>query len=336
MNHELIAEYLSNTKAPVQLVKHFDEVIDKHKIYPLLAQVKHDGVYCLAVVVDGDVKLYGRTGLKLYWEADSVLASRYDPMDGGANPDPHLKDGVYIGEFCNAHYTLEQLSGFLNPNRKKEWDDVDRDQLLSQSTIYMHDYLTFDELLGGHSERPYIERHKLLSKRMFQAGLSSWVIPYQHVYSEYEAQMFANRVIDAGGEGSVIKRADSDWVAGHKGYRAMKLVRGVSLDLRCTDVLFGKGKRVGQISALVFEYKGNKFKADLGKGWTDERRKALTLAHGSGVDTTVFPVTGTGSTEVTPVGKIWEVKALDISSTGKALRLPKVVRVRWDKEIPDA
>ncbi|WIS40025.1 hypothetical protein [Acinetobacter phage vB_Ab4_Hep4-M] len=37
-----------------------------------------------------------------------------------------------------------------------------------------------------------------------------------------------------------------------------------------------------------------------------------------------------------PVGKIWEVKALQESSTGKALRLPKVVRVREDKDEPDA
>ena len=326
MNHELVAEYLANTKVPVQLVKHFDEVIDKHKVYPLAAQVKHDGIYCLAVVVDGEVQLFGRTGLKLYWEADSVLASHYDHMDGGANPDPQLKDGVYIGEFCNAKYTLEQLSGFINPNRKKEWEDEDFDQLMTMSVIYMHDYLTFDELLGGHSERPYIERHKLLSKRMYQANLSSWVIPYQLVFSAEEADEFAQRVIDKGGEGAVIKRLDADWVSGHKGYRAMKIVRGVSLDLLCTGVLFGKGKRAGQIAALEFEFKGNKFKADLGKGWTDERRAVLTNNYES---RDLFENTN-------PVGQIWEVKALQVSSTGKALRLPKVVRVRWDKDVPDA
>lgn len=105
----------------------------------------------------------------------------------------------------------------------------------------------------------------------------------------------------------------------------MKLVRGVSLDLRCCGVLMGKGKRAGQIAALEFEYNGNKFKADLGKGWTDERRAALTNDYNN---RDLFEDTN-------PVGKIWEVKALDISSTGKALRLPKVVRARWDKDEPD-
>lgn len=332
MNHELVAEYLANTKAPVQLVKHLDEVIDKHKTYPMSAQVKHDGVYCLAVVLDEAVKLYGRTGLKLYWEADAILKI------GSEQLDPHLKDGVYIGEFCNPCYSLEQLSGLLNPNRKKGWELDDQSMLLGMSTIYMHDYLTFDELLGGQSDRPYIERHKLLSKRMFQAGLSQWVIPYQLVFNEQEAQAFADRVIDKGGEGAVIKRLDCDWVAGHKGYRAMKLVRGVSLDLLCTGVLFGKGKRAGQIAALEFEYKGNTFKADLGKGWTDERRAVLTTAYQAGDKTDYYlgECTDGVHNEPYPIGKIWEVKALDISSTGKALRLPKVVRVRWDKEEPDA
>lgn len=326
---EDVIEYLSKTKSPVQLVKHYDEVIEKHKTYPMGAQVKHDGVYCLAVVIDEVVKLYGRTGLKLYWQADEVLVcGTKDDQIANFNTDPHLKDGVYIGEFCNAKYTLEQLSGFLNPNRKKEWEDEDFDQLMTMSDIYMHDYLTFDELLGGHSERPYIERHKLLSKRLYQANLSSWLIPYQLVFNEQEAQEFADSVINKGGEGAVIKRLDCDWVAGHKGYRAMKLVRGVSLDLLCTGVKYGKGKREGQIAALEFEYKGNKFYADLGKGWTDEKRKALTSQYEALEHPDALP-------EWNPVGKIWEVKALQLSSTGKALRLPKAECIRWDKEEQD-
>ena len=35
------------------------------------------------------------------------------------------------------------------------------------------------------------------------------------------------------------------------------------------------------------------------------------------------------------MGKIWELKGLQPSSTGRAIRLPKVVRIREDKNIPD-
>lgn len=318
MNHELIAEYLSITKSPVQLVKHFDEVIDKNKEYPLIGQIKKDGIYALAVVIAGRIKLYGRTGLKLYWEAD-------DRVDC----DALLQDGVYITELCNPAVSLEQLSGYVNPNRKKEWTNLECFEMNSLC-LYYHDYLTFDELLAGQSDRAYLTRYARLQAHLASsAGQYKYLIENKLVFSAKEAEAFATECINNGEEGAVFKKADAGWVAGHKGFRAMKIVRGVNLDLRCCGVLYGKGKRAGQIAALEFEYKGNKFKADLGKGWTDERRAALTsqyeaLEHPDALD------------EWNPVGKIWEVKALDISSTGKALRLPKVVRVRWDKDVPDA
>ncbi|CAL1776975.1 ATP-dependent DNA ligase, partial [Acinetobacter phage vB_AbaP_ABW132] len=97
----------------------------------------------------------------------------------------------------------------------------------------------------------------------------------------------------------------------------------------CVGVEYGKGKREGQIAKLKFSYKGSVFSADLGKGWTDERRKALTSQY----EALEHPA---ALSEWNPIGKIWEVKALQESSTGKALRLPKVIRVREDKEKPDA
>lgn len=326
MNHELIAEYLASTKSPVQLVKHFDEVIDKNKEYPLIGQVKKDGIYTLAVVVDGCIKLYGRTGLKLYWEADERVAR-----------DVILHDGVYIAELCNPAMSLEQLSGFVNPNRKKEWTNLECFEMNSLC-LYYHDYLTFDELLAGKSDVPYLIRYAKLQALLASAGQYMYLIENHFVYSAEEAEEFAESCIQKGDEGSVFKKADADWVAGHKGFRAMKIVRGVHLDLRCCGVLFGKGKRAGQIAALEFEFKGNKFKADLGKGWTDERRAVLTTAYQAGDKTKYYlgECTDGVYNEPYPIGKIWEVKALQVSSTGKALRLPKVVRVRWDKDEPDA
>lgn len=313
----LIHEYLQRTAKPVQLVKHFDEVIDKHKIYPLIGQVKKDGVYALCVSLKGRLHLYGRTGLKLYWELDERLERDY-----------LLVGGVYIVEVVNPALSLEELSGLVNPNRKKAWLDVDA-FMMQNVTMYFHDYLTFDELLGGHSDVPYMQRYAVLQTKLAQSGAYDSIIVNKLIFSADEAQAYADELIGQGEEGAVFKRGDSDWVAGHKGYRSMKIVKGVSLDLLCTGVQFGKGKREGQIAALEFSYKGSTFKADLGKGWTDERREELTRKHLGWINR------GSKDDFNTPVGHIWEVKALDISSTGKALRLPKVVRIRWDKEEPD-
>lgn len=316
-----IHEYLAATKSPVQLVKHFDEVIDKHKIYPLIVQLKHDGVYALQVVQGGQSKVYSRTGNLLFSDAVACVIGDWTK----------LPDGVYIGELICPVMSLEELSGIVSPNRKKALSAEEISNLMCYGCLRYHDYLTFEELLAGSSDKAYKHRYRQLYAHLASANLNELIVESSTVNSYEEIEQIAERYIAAGLEGVVVKQPDASWLAGHKGYRAMKIVRGVSLDLRCVGVLYGKGKRGGQIAALEFTYKGNKFKADLGKGWTDERRAALTEAHDLN-----WSEKDTPSGEVNPVGRIWEVKALDISSTGKALRLPKVVRVRWDKAEPDA
>lgn len=316
-----IHDYLAATKSPVQLVKHFDEVIDKYKIYPMLVQLKHDGVYALQVVQDGKSKVYSRTGNLMFQDAVACVVGDFTK----------LPDGVYIGELICSVMSLEELSGLVSPNRKKDLDATARSNLMCYGGLCYHDYLTFDELLAGSSTKTYKHRYRQLYTQLGCANITKWIVDSSIVNSYEELEEIANRYIEAGFEGVVVKQPDAGWLAGHKGHRAMKIVRGVSLDLLCIGVVYGKGKRADQIAALEFAYKGNKFKADLGKGWTDERRAYLTEAYDLN-----WSEKDTPSGEVNPVGKIWEVKALDISSTGKALRLPKVVRVRWDKDEPDA
>ncbi|AGY47988.1 ATP-dependent DNA ligase [Acinetobacter phage Petty] len=316
-----IHEHLSATKSPVQLVKHFDEVIDKHKIYPMIVQLKHDGVYALQVVQGGQSAVYSRTGNLLFSDAVACVIGDWTK----------LPDGVYIGELICPVMSLEELSGIVSPNRKKALNAEEISNLMCYGCIRYHDYLTFDELLAGSSDKSYKHRYRQLYAHLASANLNELIVESSTVNSYEEIEQIAERYIAAGLEGVVVKQPDASWLAGHKGYRAMKIVRGVSLDLRCVGVLYGKGKRADQIAALEFEYKGNKFKADLGKGWTDERRAELTKNY-----ELTFDPHKVHEAEFNPIGKIWEVKALDISSTGKALRLPKVVRVRWDKDEPDA
>ena len=119
----------------------------------------------------------------------------------------------------------------------------------------------------------------------------------------------------------MLKQLRAKYCPGHKGWRAVKDVRGVHLDLKCLNIEMGKPgtKREGQINKLQFCLPGcNKpFWADLGKGWTDEKRNELTYDRN------------------TIIGRIYHVRGLQISSTGKAIRLPKVMEERIDKEQPD-
>lgn len=325
MNLAFVADYLANRKNPVQLVKHFDEVNEKNIKYPLIGQLKYDGIYCLLVCIGSELQLFSRVGKPLYME-------NLNGFMGGKLCN--LSDGVYIGELCANELSLEVLSGYVSPNRKKPWDDVGTHKIGELGYIAFHDYLTLDELLDGHSDMHYgggtkggvMSRNTALRHHLAYAGLEIYHVDSVYVHSRDEADAYAEHLIKLGHEGAVFKDPNADWEAGHKGYRAMKIVRGIPpLDLRCVGVVYGKGKRADQIAALRFTMHGNEFNADLGKGWTDERRKALTEAYEQGADY-----------YLNPVGKIWELKALQYSSTGKALRLPKVVRVREDKETPDA
>lgn len=316
-----IHEYLATTKSPVQLVKHFDEVQEYSKIYPMLVQIKLDGVYALQVVKNGQSKVYSRTGNLLFPDAVACVVGDCTK----------LPDGVYIGELICRVMSLEELSGVVSPNRKKALSDEEISKLMWDGCLRYHDYLTFEELLAGFSDKSYKHRYSQLYDNLVSANLHELIVESITVNSYEEIEQLAEIYITSGFEGVVVKQPDASWLAGHKGYRAMKIVRGVSLDLRCVGVVYGKGKRADQIAALEFTYKGNKFKADLGKGWTDERRAELTKCY-----ELTFDPHKVHEVEFNPIGKIWEVKALDISSTGKALRLPKVVRVRWDKDEPDA
>ena len=145
----------------------------------------------------------------------------------------------------------------------------------------------------------------------------------QVVNSPEAFREFAAHLIAHGYEGAVLKPYNGDYMPGHKGWRATKIVRGISLDLACIDFELGKAgtKREGLLAKLQFKLPGGgKFWADLGRGWTDERRKELT-------DRAVV-----GDLD----GVIFKVKALQMSSTGKALRLPKVEEERIDKGVADA
>lgn len=321
MNMEYIQDYLANCKSPVQLVKHMDEVPERQINYPLIAQKKYDGLYVLMIVTHDDTKFFSRTGKEYYWELTDKLDSFW----------ADVPVGVYIGELCNDTISLESLAGLVSTNRKAIWDEVDSHDMQA-SYIMFHDFLTLDEFIDGYSARTYDVRLANLFYILENMELTEYFIGYTLVNSYEEAEAFADTIIANGGEGAVFKH-HVDWQAGHKGYRAMKIVRGLILDLLCTGVQYGKGKREGQIAKLELSYKGNRFFADLGKGWTDARRDALTIAHElPNLENNPNYFGG----EATPVGKIWEVKALQESSTGKALRLPKVQRVREDKTEPDA
>ena len=293
-------------------VKHFDEVPSSKKprrgVY--YAQVKKDGIFCHVVKKEGKYGLFSRTGMEL---TNTDTAIRRLELWGG-----RMSDGVYMTELCCEDCFLEALSGIFNPNRVKPLD-ARQEELKRNSHLYFHDYVTLSDFEKGLSNLDCATRYQQLQSMIPLEFilLNSFLLHIDDLPGMAEYQ------IDNGEEGIVVKRACEKWEAGHKGYKQMKIVRGVDYDLLCIGVEEGTGKYSGKVANLIFHWRdGKKVKAMLGKGWTHEDAQDMWVSYTS------------NDSIGNPVGKIFQVYALQESSKG-VLRLPKVGELRFDKEEAD-
>lgn len=306
----LLANHREEGKV-IQLVKHYDEVPDSKKLFPMTGQIKKDGV-CAVVAVNIylQVKLFSRVGNKYknVGHLETALSGR-------------LEAGIYIAELCCPVCSLEELSGIVNPNRNKPLT-AEAAYCCERMELHFHDYIGLNDFYDGFSHVSYQRRYQMLCYRLPSHTSGIRLIECHSLTCETGLQSFFDWAVAKGEEGICIKH-DIGWEAGHKGYRSMKLVRGVSYDLLCTGFEEGKGKYKGKVANLFFKWKdGKEIKAMLGKGWTHETAAEM------------FRQAHLMNGELYPIGKTFSVTALQESSKGK-LRLPKVGELRHDKVTPD-
>tara|TARA_R110000851_G_scaffold244874_6_gene397659 strand:- start:4402 stop:5370 length:969 start_codon:yes stop_codon:yes gene_type:complete len=299
-----------------QLVKHWDEVVDKNKQGKnYIVQTKRDGVCSLTIILKGKVAMFSRTG-KLFTNT-SALVKRIVSLN--------LPDGVYMGELWVPKdvCSLEQLSGIVNPNRVNEVKDKTIPRHLRVSFF---DLVSVQQFISGVSYNPFrlrsAELRKLIGDATHQQPANGIdALKIHNVKTEKDIDRHLEYLVYYGEEGLVIRDLDANWEAGHKGWRSMKKVRHVDYDLKCIGWEEGTGKFKNKVANLIFEWKaGNTIKAMLGRGWTHEMAEKMFM--------------GIQHMDVNPVGKIFQVYGLEESSKGK-LRLPKVGEKRFDKDTPD-
>ena len=306
----LPADHRKSSKV-TQLVKHFDEVVDKHKVgKTFIAQEKKDGVCALLVVSPRGTKIFSRTG-KEFTNTCSII----DRLPG-------LPLGVYCGELCSPTVSLEVLSGLVNPNRTKDvWQPAHID-VLNNLTFFAFDMLLLEEFIIGACTADYLSRYAILDGQETNTAFSV-------LQNHDDPDALFKEVVEAGGEGIIYVDPNAGWVAGHKGWRKMKKVRGVDYDLECIGYEEGTGKYEGKVANLIFRWKDDKtIKCMLGKGWTHNAAAAMFSA------IEYSEMTNVGTHPNDPRGKIFQVYALQESSKGK-LRLPKVGELRHDKDKAD-
>lgn len=312
---EILQAALKNRRDPensVHKVLNIDEVDERKLKWPAIIQDKEDGVYAAFIVSAGEVLIVSRTMRPL----QNVQHLSRSP---GQFIRPGCQEGVFIAELVQPELSLEELSGILNPNRVEPLH-VDMRGWALRIRPKFHDFMDLQSWVFGFDGVEYLARFDELAARLSNPQADLVRSRMTTDLANFEEQAAA--VIANGREGVVLKQLDAPWIAGKKDFNYTKRVRELHVDLRCTGATYGKGKRAGLIARLHFEYKGKPFAADLGKGWNDGRRAELTEA---------FELDSLWN----PVGKVFHVKALQESSRG-VLRLPKVMEMRIDKEVPDA
>lgn len=276
------------------------------------AFAKYDGC-CVVVLVDddGEVKYLSRTGedANLHHLDDSVrtLFGEIATYNRGI---------VLFGEaWWPGRDQFPEISGAF---RRHAGD--------TRLKLVLNDAVTLDEFTRGVSTRPFSERHRgLLSAfKGYESDPHTDSITHAREYQPHEyltAKALAEALVNRGGyDGLIMRDPKGEWRKGDSGNggEIIKVKHRVSIDVRCTGLVEGKGKQAGMTGALKFFWKGE---CEVGTGLTDATRISTWTGHEH-------------HTKDSPVGRIMEVECLGFTPDGKP-REPSFKGWRFDKPKAD-
>lgn len=278
-----------------------------------LLQQKFDGVF--AAIQRSTGKVFSRTGKEFFIPQDSDLYKSLQRIV--VQSIATYEHDYIIAEVTASDLTLEQLSGLLNPNRKQDWTWQEKQ---ANWFWHLHDHIILDD---GTDNRPYFMRLNGLRYLTCCAHfklVQTWNLADAPQEAKSDIDNISDLLIKGGAEGVVLKDPLGVYQKGKRSKQQLKLVREHTEDVRIVAAEYGKGKREKQLARWQCQSLDNPdmlFWADLGAGWDDEARDAMTYAY--------------EQDPATVIGTVWVVKGLQKSSTGKAVRLPKLQYRRFDK-----
>lgn len=262
--------------------------------FPMLASEKLDGVFCLAVVIDGKCYIYSRTGeeyLSLNHLKDSLCC-----LARGSQLD------VFIFEAYTYGLPQPTISGYCR-------DTKDQHPIID---AYIHDAMTLEDFRTCDTDG-YYARYVYLQSCMKQKFEYLCCVPQKEVYSLKHLQEYADYMIAKGCEGVVAREEFSSYQAGKRNKSMIKIKKGVSFDLKVTGLEEGEGKYKGAVGKLICKDKQGKC-VRVGSGLTDEQRFNWWSM--------------SGANEI--LGQIVQIDAMAVSTKG-VLREPRFKGIRTDK-----
>jgi DNA ligase-1 len=255
---------------PVMLAQTFEPHRAK---YPMLAQVKYDGmrVFC-------EVKETGVIKRSRNWHEQPKY--------------PHINDA--LDKFSDDSGITGYFDGELMYPR---FGDRSNEKAVC---LVIYDYLTVAEFQARKTQSQISRTTRLAL--MLSKYPNAKLLPAESriVYSYEEALEFYNEVVTAGGEGIMLKDMEAPY-AFKRSYAWLKLKPIRDVDLVITGVFEGEGKYTGMLGGVIVDYKGKSVR--VGSGFADFTRSEYWdfADNGKGL---IGKTAEVKFTEVTPDGSL--------------------------------
>lgn len=287
--------------------------------YPVVVEEKLDGVRCIAIVTDMEVKFYSREGrefgnldavkkdiLKLRPGTNFVLdgeliGKKFNPKNKTAvkNKDGNWPFAQALSMLKNQDTSAADMEEFIG---YYAWDVIDYDYFLSQGVQGVAKELTDRKF----ELEALFTRNKLDLANLF-------LVPNFIALCQADVTAAFKKIRAKNGEGVMLKKLNALY-AFRRNDNILKLKEFYTYDLRIVGAFEGQGKYSGMLGGLVVADDTGKINSDVGSGFTDDDRMSMWLRHQVGKLT----------------GSIVEICFQEVTADG-SLRFPTFVGERFDK-----
>ncbi len=236
------------------------------------AEPKFDG-FRVAVHKNGDdVKLFSRNL--------ENMTAMFPDLVLGVKREVKAKSAIMEGEAIAYNPQTEEFLPFQETTKRRRKYDIEAKSKELPLVLFAFDIL----YLNGSdiTQKPQKERRKLLESILMKHNLVIRQAEERILHTAAEITNFFNEAVSEGLEGLMLKKLDSPYKAGGRGFHWIKFKRSSAgeltdtLDCVLLGVYAGKGKRtdfgVGGLLIGVYDKKTDKFDtiSRLGTGLTDE------------------------------------------------------------------
>ena len=237
----------------VSLAQKFD--MKRVKSDEVYVEPKLDGIRCLAIVKDGDAKLFTRAG-KQITNFDSTVGVEL----------AQLRDGCYDGEIMSVDFRelMRQV------NRKEDKD-------ISQVYFTVFDYINLKEWHAKKSKTQCAVRKEQIKNQLSTVGKFKYLRMVRFKTIEATEENFKKEHdywVSKGEEGIMIKDISAPYEF-KRDWSVMKYKAFFDVDVRIKGLLEGTGKHEGKLGSFVIDYKGKEVR--VGSGLTDSLREELWI-----------------------------------------------------------